>query len=107
MPENAVHVLTVNQGEKRVESSTSQRAVNIPKPKRGSTDKSTNYKKAKQGSVTIPRKPEDRIKEAMILGQPTVPASKRDAQYRKSYMHIRFGRKGEIWNFTASRTKGK
>ena len=87
MPENAVHVLTVNQGEKRVEPSTSQHAVNIPKPKRGSTGKSTNNKKAKQDSVAIPRKPEDLIKKAMILGDPTVPASKRDAQYRKSYAY--------------------
>ena len=83
----AVHVLTVNQGEKRVEPSTSQHAVNILKPKRGSTGKSTNNQKAKQDSVTIPRRPEDLIKEAMILQQPTVPASKRDAQYRKSYAY--------------------
>ena len=87
VPENAVHVLTVNQGEKRVEPSTSQHAVNILKPKRGSTGKSTNNKKTKQDSVTIPRKPEDLIKKAMILGEPTVPASKRDAQYRKSYTY--------------------
>ena len=86
-PENAVHVSTGNQGEKRVEPSTLQHAVNIRKPKRGSTGKLTNNKKAKQDSVTIPRKPEDLIKEAMILGQPTVPASKRDPQYRKSYAY--------------------
>ena len=29
VPENAVHVLTANQGEKRVEPNTSQYAVNI------------------------------------------------------------------------------
>ena len=61
VPENAVYVLTINQGEKRVEPSTSQHAVNIPKPKRGSTGKSTNNKKTKQDSVTIPRKPKDLI----------------------------------------------
>ena len=78
VPENAVRVLTVNQGEKRVEPSTSQHAINIPKPKRGSTGKSTNNKKVTQDSVTIPSKPEGLIKKAVILGQPTVPASKRD-----------------------------
>ena len=56
VPENTVHVLTVNQLEKRVESSTSQRAVNIQKPKRRSTGKSTNYKKAKQDSEILLRR---------------------------------------------------
>ena len=106
VPENAVHVLTVYQGEKRVEPSTSQHAVNILKPKRGSTGKSTNNKNAKQDTVTIPRRPEDLIKEAMILQQPTVPASKRDAQYRKSYAY-KIWKEGEIRYFTASRMKGK
>ena len=96
VPENAVHVLTANQGEKRVEPSTSQHAFNIPKRNRGSTGKSTNNKKAKQDSVTIPRKPEDLIKEAMILGQPTVPASKRDAQYRKSYAYKIWKERGNL-----------
>ena len=94
MPENAVHVLAANQGDKRVEPSTSHHAVNIPKSKRGSTGKSTNNKKAKQDSSTVPRKPEDLIKEAMILGQPAVSASKRDAQYRKSYAY-KIWKKGE------------
>ena len=96
VPKNAVYVLTVNQGEKRVEPSTSQHAVNIPKPKRGSTGKSINNRKAKEDSVTIPRKPEDLIKEAMILGQPKVPASKRDAQYRKSYAHKIWKERGNL-----------
>ena len=96
VPEHAVHVLTVNQGEKRVQPSTSQHAVNNPKPKRGSIGKSTNNKKAKQDSVTIPRKPEDLIKEAMILGQPTAPASKRDAQYRKSYAYKIWKERGNL-----------
>ena len=96
VPENAVHVLTANQAEKRVEPSSSQHAVNIPKPKRGLTGKSTNNKKAKQDSVTVPRKPEDLIKEAMILGQPTVPASKRDAQYRKSYAYKIWKERGNL-----------
>ena len=94
VPENAVHVLTVSLGEKRLEPSTSQHAVNIPKPKRGSTGKSTNNKKAKQDSVTIPRKPEDLIKKAMILGQPMAPSSKRNAQYRKSYAYKIWKEKG-------------
>ena len=69
VPKNAVHVLTVNQGEKRVVPSASQHAVNILKPKRGSTGKSTNNKKTKQDSVTIPRKPEDLIKKAYDTGR--------------------------------------
>ena len=95
LPDNAVHVLTVNQGGKRVEPSPSQHTANIPKPKRASTGKPTN-KKAKNDSATVPRRPEDLIKEAMVLGQPTVQASKRDAQYRKSYAYKIWKERGNL-----------
>ena len=90
---SAVHVLTANQGSKNTESSPSRRAANSQKPKRATASKPAP-KKGKYDAPTIPRKPEDLIKEAMILGQQTPPAGKRDAQYRKSYAYKIWREKG-------------
>lgn len=83
IPENAVHVMT---SQAMGSSPHGKRSVNSQKPKRPGTNKLTG-KKRKHEAPTVPRKPEDLIKEAMILGQATPPASKRDAQYRKSYAY--------------------
>ena len=90
-PENAVHVMTANHGGKKLEPSAAKRAASqkpapSQKPKRTSAVKPTN-KKGKHDAPTVPRKPEDLIKEAMVRGQQTPPANKRDAQYRKSYAY--------------------
>lgn len=86
LPQDAVHVMTASQGEKRPAPSPSKRATSTQKPKRAPAVKSSS-KKAKHDTPTVPRKPEDLIKEAMMQGQQTPQASKRDAQYRKSYAY--------------------
>ena len=78
--------MTANHGVKKVVNSPGKRSVPAQKPRRVSAGK-TATKKGKNDSPTVPRKPEDLIKEAMIRGQATPPASKRDAQYRKSYAY--------------------
>ena len=86
VPENAVHVLTASHGGKKADSSTAKRASS-QKPKRTSSTGKSSNKKGKNDTPTVPRKPEDLIKEAMMMGQSAPPASKRDAQYRKSYAY--------------------
>ncbi|XP_028397367.1 protein piccolo-like [Dendronephthya gigantea] len=86
LPQDAVHVMAAIQGEKHPAPSPSKRTTNTQKPKRAPAVKSSN-KKAKHDTPTVPRKPEDLIKEAMMQGQKAPQASKRDAQYRKSYAY--------------------
>jgi hypothetical protein len=86
LPENAVHVLTASHGGKKLEPNTQKRAAS-QKPKRPTSTGKTSNKKGKNDTPPVPRKPEDLIKEAMMRGQSAPQASKRDAQYRKSYAY--------------------
>lgn len=51
------------------------------KPKR------SGARKTKHQNPTVPKKPEDLIREALLSGQSSSQATKRDAQYRKSYAY--------------------
>lgn len=81
--QNAVHVLTASQNRRRTATNLSSKPS--PKPKGSPANRSPN-KKGKQ-KPTVPRKPEDLIKESMTFGESPAPANKRDAQYRKSYAY--------------------
>lgn len=85
-PENEVHVLTASQ-EKGLETNPAlKRDRGAQKAKRPGTRGATIRKK-KNSNNTVPKKPEDLIREAMTSGRPSVQATKRDAQYRKSYAY--------------------
>ena len=83
--QDEVHVLTASQGNGLKTNPTPKRGHGSQKAKRpGNTGVTT---RKKNSNNPVPKKPEDLIKEAMASGRPSVQATKRDAQYRKSYAY--------------------
>lgn len=79
------HVITASQ-EKQVETSPLlKRSPGTQKPKRPGNR--SGPKKTRHPNHAVPKKPEDLIKEAIASGQASAQATKRDAQYRKSYAY--------------------
>lgn len=86
--QDEVHVLTASQGNGLKTNPPLKRGHGSQKGKRPAPgNRGMTTRKKKNSNNPVPKKPEDLIKEAMASGRPEVQATKRDAQYRKSYAY--------------------